>query len=218
MASTFNESYTNLRINLLEKVAKNDAIVLDVGCSNGVNGQYLLSKKIARSVDGIELNPDMGEVAKERLSSVYIGSVEDDIVSSRLKESHYDYIILGDVLEHLINPDDTIAMLKKKLKSKGKLIVSLPNVQHVDVFVHVFLKGTFPSNDRGIFDKTHFHFFTKKDIVKLFDSHGFEINSLERVFRFRDALDSKFPIYGGILTRIFKKYYTYQYIITCTKP
>ena len=218
MANNFNSSYINIRKELLNKITNKNSIVLDIGCSNGANGKYLLENNLAKIVDGVEFDSKMGDVARKNLNSILIGSIEDEILIKKIPANHYDYIILGDVLEHLINPESTINQLKQNLHTNGQLIVSLPNIQHIDVFIHIFIKGTFPVNERGIFDKTHFHFFTKKNILTLFKKQGFKIDTLERVYRYRDAIGSKFPfLLGKILKKLFPNYYTYQYIIVCSK-
>ena len=49
-----NSSYTGLRPDLLTHISGNDLCVLDVACSAGANGSYLLDNKIASTVYGIE--------------------------------------------------------------------------------------------------------------------------------------------------------------------
>lgn len=129
----------------------------------------------------------------------------------------YDYIILGDVLEHLIDPWEVLHFLSGLLKSDGRIIISLPNVQHIDVLIHVFIRGVWPYNDRGIFDRTHFRWFTYKNMVQLVEHCGLSIITTDRNFRYRDKPGVRFPFYGILLKTLFKNLYTHQYVLVCKK-
>ncbi len=69
----------------------------------------------------------------------------------------FDYIILGDVLEHLIDPWKIVNELKQYLKKDGYLVSSIPNIMHVSVLRNLVL-GNFTYEDSGILDKTHLRF------------------------------------------------------------
>lgn len=69
----------------------------------------------------------------------------------------FDYIILGDVLEHLTDPWKIVNELKQYLKKDGCLISSIPNIMHVSVLRNLVL-GNFTYEDSGILDKTHLRF------------------------------------------------------------
>lgn len=193
--------------------------VLDVGCATGANGKLLLNQKLAKEVFGIEIDVEMSKIAANIYNKVFVGNLDEDTfldaVLSGLNE--IDYILIGDVLEHLQNPIEVLQKLIKCLSSAGKVIFSVPNVQHIDVFIHVFIKGYWPLNERGIFDKTHLRWFTLKNIELFLDQINLNLIIVDRNFRFRDRLGSKFPIGGRLLRLFFKNYFTFQYIIVCNK-
>ena len=212
----FNTSYIGLRNDIISEITGTDKTVLDVGCATGVNGKYLLDKGFAKSVYGIEIDAEMASEAKQVYNSVLVGSLDDTNFLNELDKKTFDYILCGDVLEHLDNPWLILKNLVSCLKDDGKIIISMPNIQHIDVFIHIYLKNTWPVNKRGIFDKTHRRFFTFKDFEKLIKQAGLQILKIKRHFRFRDRIDSKFPIHGYLLKKIFPRLYTFQYIIVCS--
>ena len=77
------------------------------------------------------------------------------------------YIILADVIEHLHNPEETLARLIPYLKKDGSFLCSIPNLMHMSV-ISPLLQGRFDYTEAGILDKTHLRFFTLDSIVKLF--------------------------------------------------
>jgi NAD+ synthase (glutamine-hydrolysing) len=67
-----------------------------------------------------------------------------------------------------------LALLGPLLKPDGLLLVSLPNVANVTVRLGL-LFGRFPSADRGILDRTHLRFFTRRSGRELLQQNGFRV-------------------------------------------
>lgn len=213
----FNKSYTGIRYDLLKHVQGNNISILDIGCATGANSAFLRDRNQISYSEGIEINPEMAGQAKQNMDKVIVGDIEQISVLSQLSERGFDFIIIGDVLEHLKDPWYILGELVKKLKPQGKIIFSIPNIRHIDVFIHVFIKGYWPYNERGIFDKTHIRMFTKHNINTLIDSANLSLVSLDKNFRYRDAIGSEFPFYGFLLKALLPDFYTFQYIVTCEK-
>ena len=90
----------------------------------------------------------------------------------------FDYILAGDVLEHLKNPWEMVAKLRKLLRPEGRLIASLPNVMF---FGNVFnlLSGEWKYGDAGILDRTHLRFFTRRSIERMLLEAGFAVENIQ---------------------------------------
>lgn len=214
----FNQSYIGLRHDLISFINDGDHKVLDVGCSIGETGAYLKANKKAAVVLGVEFDPVMVKEASIKLDVVYAGDVEVLIKQDFLKSKEFDFIICGDILEHLVDPWRALSYFSTKLSPEGKIIISLPNIQHIDTFYFLFIKGIWPLNNRGIYDKTHLRFFTRKSVLELIKVSGLKLDLIKRKFRFRDRLGSKFPKYTSwVLTKIFPNLFTFQYVIVCSK-
>ena len=93
-------------------------------------------------------------------------------------ERKFDYIIFGDVLEHLHNPLKTVVYCQRFLRENGHIIASIPNIQHISV-MEGLMQGDFTYMESGLLDKTHIHFFTYNEIVRMFHEAGYEICSLK---------------------------------------
>lgn len=75
----------------------------------------------------------------------------------------FDVIICADVLEHLSDPARVLASLLRYLGRDGLVIVSVPNIAHLWVRLQLLI-GRFDYTDRGILDRTHLRFFTRKSL------------------------------------------------------
>lgn len=213
----FNSSYIGIREDLLKHVKGEGLTILDVGCATGVNGQFLKDKNIAKEVIGIEMDPMMAKEAQKKIDRIIVGNIEHSTVISELEERKFDFILLGDVIEHLYNPWEVLNKLIAFLSENGKIIISVPNIQHIELFINVYLKGEWPYNDRGIFDKTHLRWFTYKNILKLEEICDLKIEKIERKYRFRDRKGAEFPLYGKVLKKLFPSVFTFQYIVIAKK-
>lgn len=214
----FNKSYTGLRTDIIKYISGYDNSILDVGCANGTNGMYLLDNNIAKIVYGIEFDKEMATDAEKIYTKVHTGDLNSkdfrfEILNQDIK---FDYILFGDILEHLIDPYIVLEELKELLKENGKIIISLPNIAHIETFIQLFVKGTWPLNPRGIFDKTHLRWFTKKDVYSLVYACELNLDIYEPKLRARDFIGSKFNWKYNIIKKINKDWVTFQHIIVCS--
>lgn len=213
----YNESYIGIRPDLLRYIVGKSNIVLDVGCALGVNGRFLIENRKADEVYGIEYDPNMASEAEKYNTKVFCGNLNDGIFIKNILEETplFDYILFGDILEHLYDPLKVLSEFKTVLKPNGQIIISLPNIGHIELFIQVFIKGTWPKNERGIFDKTHLRWFTRKDVFSLVELANLEVINYEPKLRARDAIGSRFDWKTKILRRINRDLVTFQHIIVC---
>jgi len=92
----------------------------------------------------------------------------------RLEGKRFDRVLLLDVLEHLRSPERILDECHRVLKPEGRIIVSLPNVANIAVRLALFA-GRFDYQERGILDRTHLRFFTRKTARRLLESAGYAI-------------------------------------------
>ncbi|WP_420573594.1 class I SAM-dependent methyltransferase [Kordia sp.] len=213
-----NQAYIKLRKDIIALIEGENLKVLDVGCSNGINGKWLLDQGMATEVIGVETHKESVVNAKKNITKVIEKSIEDEVLLQDLKNEGFDYIILGDVLEHLIDPWHVLSELEKSLKPTGKMIISLPNVQHLETMKHLVFKGKFPYEPSGLYDKTHMRWFTLKNIEDLVDQADMKIEELTRVMRY-SAYKGGFPIIPRVFKKLglFKNFFTFQYVFRCVK-
>lgn len=192
--------------------------VLEVGTATG----YLSSEMTKRGcvVTGIEQDPEMAKIAAQHCKRMITGDVEHLDFSTL---GTYDAIVLGDVVEHLRNPQDFLRKTAKLLKPGGKVLMSLPNVANIWVRLNL-LFGRFNYSRVGILDETHLRFFTLQSSQKMARECGFEVvaasatpiplplilpsTSKGRPLSFLHVLN------WGI-TRLHKTLFGYQFILVC---
>lgn len=186
------------------------AVVLDVGCGNGVISRSL--GEVGYNVYGIDVSENA--IAKARQLNKN-PNVSFDVTSAEqliAEGKKYDAIICSEVLEHLNKPENLLSTLYQSLTDTGVLIVTVPNgkgpreifvtkpviwLQKKDNFLWRGLlkikkalgyKGTTVQSDAS--DLTHIQFFTKKSLDSLAKQNDFKIvqfgktNFIEDVFPF----------------------------------
>ena len=124
-------------------------------------------------VTGVESDPEMAKIAEQHCSRMLVGDAEQLDFS---KLGKYDAIVLGDVVEHLRNPQQFLKSMAQLLKPGGKVLMSLPNVANIWVRLNL-LFGRFNYSRVGILDETHLRFFTLASSKRIAQDSGFEILS-----------------------------------------
>ncbi len=144
--------------------------VLDVGFGAGHLARRIRSR--CRYLAGIELDPD----AAREGAAFFDDPLVDDVVAGLAGpwREPFDVVVAGDILEHLPEPGLALDRLGPLLKPGGLLFVSLPNVANVTVRLGL-LVGRFPLSDRGILDRTHLRFYTRRTGRELLRGSGFEV-------------------------------------------
>ncbi|HEX8858506.1 MAG TPA: class I SAM-dependent methyltransferase [Actinomycetes bacterium] len=162
--------YDGFNERLFDAVPPRVSRILEVGCARGRLGQELKRQDPSRYVAGVELDGDAAQVAKERLDDVFVLDVQADIPP--IEPGSMDCILFGDVLEHLLNPEDVLRRYRGLLAPDGIVLSSVPNVQHFSV-VKNLLRGDFMYQPFGLLDSTHLRFFTAMSFAKLMLDAGF---------------------------------------------
>lgn len=149
------------------------ARVLDVGCATG----YVAGRLAARgcSVVGFERNPAAAALAEEHCEQVIVGDVESESDRARIP-GEYDVVLLGDVLEHLVDPAAALRGMHPLLAPRGVVVTSIPNIASWPARL-ALARGAFDYADTGIFDRTHLRFFTRRTARELVEGAGFQVES-----------------------------------------
>jgi|688.fasta_scaffold183244_2 2-polyprenyl-3-methyl-5-hydroxy-6-metoxy-1,4-benzoquinol methylase len=190
--------------------------LLDVGCAQG----HLMTaaRDAGWTTSGIEYDEKDAEIARQCDLNVHLGSAE--IKLDELEEK-FDLIVIADVLEHLVNPGKVLQLMRNRLKDGGKVVISVPNIAHLSVRIQL-LFGQFTRTDRGILDKTHLHFYTKKSVESLCVEAGYVITSwavtpapLEEVFpKIEKSLASRWiTTLGDLAAKTWKSGLAYQFVV-----
>jgi len=146
--------------------------LLDVGAADGFLAEILSERGWA--VTAVERDPVRAEQARGKCRELIVGDVADAVVG---RSDRFDAIVFGDVLEHLDDPLSTLRSATASLVPGGLVLVSVPNVAHLFVRLSLLL-GHFDYADRGILDRTHLRFFTRRTFLGLLAQAGLVVEVL----------------------------------------
>ena len=188
---------------------------LDLGCAEGYISALLASR--GYDVTGVE-RP--GGVTGSFPSGVRL--VESDL-NDPIPDvcAGFSYIVCADILEHLRDPVALLKQLPLLLAPGGRLIASLPNSGNLYFRLRT-IGGDIPKEDRGLFDRTHLHFFTWPQWADLFRRGGFEIETVRPtgipVGLAFPRLDGTLPIRAAErlcydLGRFWMTLFAYQFVV-----
>ena len=169
--------YESARKDLPAMISGAPKRILEIGCAAGGMGQFVKQKYDCEYI-GVEINADVARMAKDRLDRVITADVEKiDLGDHDIAEKSFDYIIIGDVLEHLYDPWTVLYKCGRFLKDDGYILASIPNIRNFQV-IDQLIKGFFTYKDEGILDSTHLRFFTLHEIKNMFANAGFGIEQV----------------------------------------
>ena len=104
-------------------------------------------------VTEVEISAEMARHAALYAEQMVVGNLDTDPWFETI-EGPFDYVVMGDVLEHLRNPRKTLEKAVSLLKPGGFILSSVPNISH-NAVVMGLLKGEFPYQSFGLLDDTH---------------------------------------------------------------
>lgn len=178
--------------------------VLEIGPSSGYMTKAFLENNCI--VDVVEINKIALSKLTKRVRKIINLSIEDEKIKN-LVTRDYDFIIMADVLEHLVDPAKALNFLYEIATSKTKLLISLPNVASWPMRKQLLVKGDFEYQESGLLDKTHLHFYTVDSLPKLLSENGWKVElAIGTITRlpFEETV-SKIPILGWIFKKFIYK-------------
>ena len=149
-----------------------DQDVLDIGCGEGFFAAEL--KADGNRIVGVDAIPTAHHTdALEQFITEDLNAAPEALIRD-LGATRFDRVLLLDVLEHLVEPERLLAGVAGALKPGGRIVVSLPNVANFSVRLGL-LFGRFNYMERGLLDRTHLHFYTRKTSRALLEQAGYQV-------------------------------------------
>jgi len=148
----------------------NGGRVLDVGCvqhdpTNRLNPnwlhKYLYSK--GEEVLGVDINAGGIEMLRKSGYNVAVADAEVLDVDGR-----FDYVVAGELIEHLANPGAFLASVRDRLFADGQLIVTTPNPWCWARIKHLIKRDGVPCNPE------HTHYQDESTLEQLLTRYDYE--------------------------------------------
>ncbi len=181
MDNTENEKkryFSNEREEMIPFIPMDCQKILEIGCSEGAFGHLLKIHRVAE-VWGVEKEKEAALRAKDKLDYVFQGDFLE--IENQLPRNHFDCVVLNDVLEHFTDPWGLLSRIKPLLNPAGYIVSSIPNVRYIGNLYELLLKKDWEYKSSGILDMSHYRFYTKKSIIRLFESSGFTIVRIQGI-------------------------------------
>ena len=183
------------------------ARILDVGCGTGKLGK-LLKSRVPCYLTGIEIDREAADIAKKGYDRLIIMNLEDLVNGKCAFENteKYDFVVFGDILEHVFDPDLLLRCFRDSLKDGGFLIASIPNVANWMIRIRL-LFGNFDYSG-GILDQGHLRFYTYKTAKELLVNNGLKVVSV---------VNNNHTVPIRFLGRLWKSMFAFQFVFKCVK-
>jgi len=187
-------------INFIQDIINKNKVnsVLDFGCGPG----WML-----RSLNG---NFQKVGIENSRLARVQAGKHFDVYPSIIDISVNFDLIIINHVIEHLVNPIETMIELCKLLAPNGRIVVGTPNFTSA-------MAVLFKEKYRMLNEPSHISLFSLDSILRLLRDLGMQIESVtepffggpyytkENLLKIDSSLDVSPPFFGNFILTSARK-------------
>jgi SAM-dependent methyltransferase len=154
---------------LLARIPLDARAILDVGCGAGALGAAFRRRNPSTRLIGIEPDATLADAARAHFDELL--RLDIDTTPPPLAEGSLDAMIFGDVLEHLRDPWAVLKRDAALLSDDGVLLACVPNLEHWSFTARV-LAGQWRYEEKGLFDRTHLRWFTRKGMQEALEQAG----------------------------------------------
>jgi 2-polyprenyl-3-methyl-5-hydroxy-6-metoxy-1,4-benzoquinol methylase len=151
-------------VELIRRLELEPGLIVDLGCGVGSIAKPLI--ELGYEYVGADIDPDaLAELARRGLDAHYLDLGELDELPDAMRElagsRRVAAVLVLDVIEHMPQTRPFITALRHGLEALDRphLLVSVPNVAHVDVAAKLAF-GRWDYTPTGLLDGTHLQLFT----------------------------------------------------------
>lgn len=182
--------------------------VLELGCSTGYITRRLLQQNC--TVTAIENDCEAAGAASKTGAAVLNRDLNSPDWDAGLNPE-YDVVLMGDVLEHLVNPCLVMRQVRPLLRDGGYAVVCLPNVVHWLTRLQIGF-GQFNYQLVGTLDATHLRFFTTYSARCMVEEAGYRVVKFDPVIGGR--MSGHFRPIWQLLARLRPGLFAYQLLFS----
>lgn len=142
--------------------------VLDIGCGFGESLGYLQAQGC--DAYGVEADENIRRVADKFGYKVHVGLFDP----AAYEDTFFDFITLGQVIEHVTDPLQTLKDIAKVLKPRGIAILSTPSIEGwgARVFGRLWINWHAPY---------HLQFFTRQSMLLAAEKAGLKLETVKTI-------------------------------------
>lgn len=212
--------YDGLNVKLLAAVPSGARRVLELGCANGRLGRRFKARHPGVHWCGVDVSAQAVATAAPHLDrAVQIDLDRGDLAALG---SGYDVVVIGDLLEHLCEPDRLLEALYDCTSADARIVCCLPNMAHWSV-IQRLLVGDASYDAVGLLDRTHVRFYSPASAFKTFLDAGW-LPHLQDQYRvetvpnaFASLVVEAAQALGVPAATAKRTLGLYQMIVSCTK-
>lgn len=164
-----NDYYEGLNLKLLTAVPADARRVLELGCANGRLGRRFKEDHPGVQWWGVDRSTQATEVAGRYLDRVF--NLDLDRLELAALGRGFDVIVIGDLLEHLANPEAVLEALYDLSAPGARIVCCLPNMAHLSV-IERLVAGDMSYDAAGLLDRTHLRLYSPASAFKTFLDAG----------------------------------------------
>jgi 2-polyprenyl-3-methyl-5-hydroxy-6-metoxy-1,4-benzoquinol methylase len=194
--------------------------ILDLGSSSGLLAEQ--ARKLGHHVTAVDMLELPG--VRERVDAFMQADLDNGLPENVAAAGPFDAVLAADILEHVRSPERLMEDIRRVLVPRGILIASVPNFGHWYARGRVVF-GLFDYDQRGVLDRGHVRFFTRRGALRRLRRAGFTVRRYEatglplevltgsnklphRVVRFLDRL----------AVTVRPTLFGYQFVFQCENP
>jgi len=164
--------YWNYRDDRILSYIKDEKIILDIGCGEGITLQRLIETFPNKNPFGLDLSFENALICRKFGLSIFTCSV--DYIS--IPDNSIDCCLLLEVIEHLERPGQAISEIHRVLKRHGLLLLIFPN----DIVFKIARIVTLKFRE-AFYNPGHIKQWTPRLMKKLLKKKGFDIMKLQNI-------------------------------------
>jgi SAM-dependent methyltransferase len=135
--------------------------ILDIGCGSCETLGY--HKNRGCEVYGVEADENAAKIAERYGFNLHVGLFNPN----NYEKDFFDYVTMNWVLEHCVNPEETLRQVYSVLKPGGKLIIAVPNLFCISRY-------TFGRLWHSWHTPYHLNLFSQRSLRLLLEKTGFQ--------------------------------------------